>query len=168
MSLKEKINAANEEAVRRITAAEPVLVDVAPASEVIPGMRDKLILHSGPPIQWSRMCGAQRGVAIGMCIFEGWAKDRSDAEKQIEAGEISFEPNHHHSTVGPMAGTITSNMWVWVVENKAFGNRAYCRQVESFQQFGDHSPKALGLLEQWRDVWAPRFARPCGRWAECP
>jgi len=36
MSLKEKINAANEEAVRRITAADPVLVDVAPASEVIP------------------------------------------------------------------------------------------------------------------------------------
>ncbi len=73
----------------------------------------------------------------------------------LAAGEIALEPNHHHAAVGPMAGTITRNMWVWVVENKAFGNRAFCRQVESFQQFGDYSRDALGLLEQWRDVWGP-------------
>jgi Protein of unknown function (DUF1116) len=155
MSLKEKIDAANAEAVRRITAADPVLVDVAPAGEVIPGMRDRLILHSGPPLDGRRMCGAQRGAAIGMCIFEGWAKDRADAERKITAGEISFEPNHHHSAVGPMAGTITRTMWVWVVENKTFGNRAFCRQVESFQQFGDYSADALSTLEKWRDVWGP-------------
>jgi hypothetical protein len=101
------------------------------------------------------MCGAQRGAAIGMCLFEGWAKDPQEAEGMLRSGEIALEPNHHHGAVGPMAGTITRNMWVWVVENKAFGNREYCRQVESFQQFGDYSPKALGLLEQWRDVWGP-------------
>ena len=155
MSLKERIEAANAEALRRITAADPVLVDVAPAAEVIPGMRDRLVLHSGPPIEWARMCGAQRGAVIGMCLFEGWAKDREDAERRISAGEISLEPNHHHAAVGPMAGTITRNMWVWVVENKAFGNRAYCRQVESFQQFGDYSKDALSLLEKWRDEWGP-------------
>ena len=60
MTLKERINAANVEALRRIVAADPVLVDVAPASEVIPGMRDRLILHAGPPVDWARMCGAQR------------------------------------------------------------------------------------------------------------
>jgi len=155
MSIKEKVDAANAEAARRIIAADPVLVDVAPASEVIPGMRDRLVLHSGPPVDWKRMCGAQRGAAIGMCIFEGWAKDHEEAARRIEAGEISFEPNHHHSTVGPMAGTITPHMWVWVVENKAFGNRAFCRQVESFQQFGDYSPQALSALVSWRDVWGP-------------
>ncbi len=74
MSIKEKVDAANAEAARRIIAADPVLVDVAPALEVIPGMRDRLVLHSGPPVDWKRMCGAQRGAAIGMCIFEGWAK----------------------------------------------------------------------------------------------
>jgi Protein of unknown function (DUF1116) len=155
MELKERINAANEEAFRRIVAADPVLVDVAPASQVIPGMRDRLILHSGPPIEWKRMCGAQKGAAIGMCLFEGWAKDADEAQRLLASGEIAFEPNHHHSAVGPMAGTITSNMWVWVVENKAFGNRAYCRQVESFQQFGDYSKDALATVAQWRDVWGP-------------
>ncbi|HYL25630.1 MAG TPA: DUF1116 domain-containing protein [Burkholderiales bacterium] len=155
MALKERINAANGEALRRIVAADPVLVDVAPAAEVVPGMRDRLILHSGPPITWQRMCGAQRGAAIGMCLFEGWAKDGAQAERMLAGGEVALEPNHHHRTVGPMAGTITSNMWVWVVENRAFGNRAQCRQVESFQQFGDYSKDALAGLEKWRDVWGP-------------
>jgi hypothetical protein len=155
MSLKERITAANEEAFRRIVAADPVLVDVAPAGEVIPGLKDRMILHSGPPVTWDRMCGAQRGAAIGMCLFEGWAPDAAAAERMLAAGEVALEPNHHHATVGPMAGTITRTMWVWVVENRAFGNRAYCRQVESFQQFGDHSRDALAGLEKWRDVWAP-------------
>lgn len=155
MSLKERINAANEEAFRRIVTADPVLVDVAPASAVIPGLRDRMILHSGPPVTWERMCGAQRGAAIGMCLFEGWAGDAREAERMLGAGEIDLEPNHHHATVGPMAGTITRNMWVWVVENRAFGNRAFCRQVESFQQFGDHSKEALAGLEKWRDLWGP-------------
>jgi hypothetical protein len=155
MNLKERIEAANAETFRRITEADPVLVDVAPAAEVIPGMKDRLMLHSGPPIDWAHMCGAQRGAAIGMCLFEGWAKDSKEAEDMIKAGEITFEPNHHHSAVGPMAGTITNNMWVWVVENRAFGNRAYCRQVESYQQFGDFSKDALDALRSWRDVWGP-------------
>ena len=100
MSLRERINAANEEALRRIVAADPVLVDVAPASEVIPGLRDRMILHSGPPVAWDRMCGAQRGAAIGMCLFEGWANDPAEAERLLNSGEIALEPNHHHATVG--------------------------------------------------------------------
>ena len=168
MILKERINAANEEAFRRIVAADPVLVDVAPASEAIPGMRDRLILHSGPPVAWERMCGAQRGAAIGMCLFEGWAKDAQEAARMLAAGEIALEPNHPHAAVGPMAGTITRNMWVWVVENKAFGNRACCRQVESFQQFGDYSENALGGLAQWRDVWAPALRAAVRRMGGVP
>ena len=168
MSLKERINQANDEALRRLTGGDPVLVDVAPAAEVIPGLGDRMILHSGPPVSWERMCGAQRGAAIGMCLFEGWAKDPAQAERMLAAGEIALEPNHHHAAVGPMAGTITSNMWVWVVQNKTFGNRACCRQVESFQQFGDHSETALNQLRQWRDVWGPALRAAVGRMGGVP
>ena len=38
--LKQKIEAANAEALKRINAAEPVLIDVAPAGEGIPGLKD--------------------------------------------------------------------------------------------------------------------------------
>jgi hypothetical protein len=155
MGIKEKIESANAEALRRIVAADPVLVDVAPASEAVPGMRDRLVLHSGPPVDWKHMCGAQRGAVAGMLLFEGWARSYAEAERLLESGGIALEPNHHHRTVGPMAGTITSNMWVFVVENRTFGNRACCRQVESYQQFGDYGPDALAGLASWRDVWGP-------------
>lgn len=166
--LKERIQAANDEALRRVLAADPVLVDVAPAAEAVPGMRDRLILHAGPPITWDRMCGAQRGACIGMALFEGWARDAAEAERMLAAGEIALEPNHHHAAVGPMAGTITRSMWVWVVENRAFGNRACCRQVESIQQFGDHSPKALEVLQKWRDLWAPALRAAVRRMGGMP
>ena len=159
MDIKQKIEKANEEAARRLTIGEPVLVDIAPAGEVIPGMHGKMITHAGPPIEWQRMCGAQQGAIIGMTIYEGWANTPDEARKMLEKGEIRLEPNHHHQTVGPMAGTISPSAPVWVVENKAFGNRAFCRQVEGNQQFGDYSDQALQGLRMWRDVWAPTLRK---------
>lgn len=159
MDLKEKIKAANEEAGKRLVEAEPFLVDIAPAGEVIPGMEDKMITHSGPPISWEKMCGAQKGAIIGNVIFEGWAKDYDEALRLLENGEIKLEPNHHHHAVGPMAGTISKSAPVWVVENKRFGNRAYCRQVEGKQQFGNYHEEALVDLRKWRDLWAPTLRK---------
>jgi hypothetical protein len=157
--IKQKIEAANAEVVKRINEAAPVLVDIAPAGEVIPGLNDRMMLHSGPPVDWEKMCGAQRGAMIGVVLFEGWAKSPEEAEKLLQSGAIKFEPNHHHQTVGPMAGTISVSMPVWVVENRAFGNRAFCRQVEGRQQFGEYSEGALEGLRLWRDVWAPSLRK---------
>jgi len=155
MDIKQKIEQANQQALKKMTDAIPVLVDIAPAIEVIPGMEDKMVLHSGPPIPWERMGGAQRGAVIGEVIYEGWAETVEDATKLLDNGKIKLEPNHHHDAVGPMAGTISANSWVYVVENKAFGNKAFCRQVEGMQQFGDYSEKALAGLFAWRDIFAP-------------
>jgi hypothetical protein len=58
-----------------------------------------------------------------------------------------------------MAGTISVSMPVWVVENRAFGNRAFCRQVEGRQQFGEYSEGALDGLRLWRNVWAPSLRK---------
>lgn len=155
MDIKQKIEGANEEAANRISAGNPVLVDIAPAGDVIPGMEGKMITHAGPPIAWERMCGAQQGAVIGMVLYEGWAKTSEEARDLIDKGEIKLEPNHHHDAVGPMAGTISPSAPVWVVENRAFGNRAYCRQVEPKQQFGEYSEEALDGLRKWRDLFAP-------------
>ncbi len=157
--IKEKIEEANGEAAKRLNAADPVLVDIAAAGEVIPGLGDKMILHSGPPVDWARMCGAQRGAMIGVVLYEGWAKSPEEAVGLLEGGTIRLEPNHHHQAVGPMAGTISASMPVWVVENRAFGNRAFCRQVEGRQQFGEYSDGALKDLRLWRDVWAPALRK---------
>jgi hypothetical protein len=155
MDIKQEIESANEEAARRLTTGEPVLVDIAPAGEVIPGMQGKMITHSGPPIEWQNMCGAQKGALIGMVLYEGWARTPEEAKSTLDEGAIRLEPNHHHQAVGPMAGTISPSLPVFVVENKTYGNRAYCRNVEGRQQFGDYSAAALDNLRSWRDVWAP-------------
>lgn len=157
-SIKQAIDAANAQAVERIIAADPVLIDIAPAGEVIPGLEDRMVLHSGPPVTWDRMCGAQRGAVIGMVLFEGWAQDPDGATRLLESGEIRLEPNHHHQSVGPMAGTISPSLPVFVVENTSFGNHAFCRQVERQQQFGDYSEGAIRGLQMWRDFWAPSIA----------
>jgi hypothetical protein len=48
---------------------------------------------------------------------------------------------------------------VWVVENRTFGNRAFARQVEGRQQFGEYSEAALQELRLWRKVWAPALRK---------
>ena len=55
-AVKEKVERANKEAFDRMVAADPVLIDVIPASEAIPTLADRMILHAGPPIGWDRMC----------------------------------------------------------------------------------------------------------------
>lgn len=124
------IDQANEEVIKRIKAARPVLVGMGKAKDVIPGYHDHLILHAGPPITWERMCGPTKGAVMGALIYEGMAKDEEEAEKMAAGGAIEFAPCHHYHSVGPMAGVVSPNMPVFILENKAFGNRAFCTQNE--------------------------------------
>lgn len=151
----QQVEAANMEALKRLNEARPVLVDVVPARDVIPGMGERMVLHSGPPLSWQRMCGAQRGAVIGMVLFEGWAQSPAEAVAMVEAGDVALDANHEHQAVGPMAGTISPSMPVWVVEDRAHGTRAFCRVLEQSQQFGAYSDAALAPLRSWRDIRGP-------------
>jgi hypothetical protein len=105
------IQQANETAVTRMMEARPILKSVATARDVIPGMRDNLILHAGPPITWERASGPMRGAIVGGLIFEGLATDWESAEKLVQSGEIDLEPCHEHRSVGPMAGVTTASIF---------------------------------------------------------
>ncbi len=153
--LKGRVEAANTVALARLVTADPVLIDVAPAGEVVQGLEGRMILHAGPPIPWERMCGAMRGSLVGLVLWEGWASAPEEAERLLAAGKVRLEPNHHHHGVGPMAGTTSPSLPVWVVENRTSGNLAYCRLAEGMQQFGQFDIEALSGLNRWRDVWAP-------------
>ena len=126
----EDIDAANQEACQRIIRGRPVLVGMDQAGRVIPGMHQRMILHAGPPITWERMCGPQRGAVMGALIYEGMAQDEAEATNLAASGAIEFSPCHEHHTVGPMAGVVSASMPVFILENKTFGNRAYCTQNE--------------------------------------
>ncbi len=156
------IAAANAEAVRRILAARPAVVGVGTALSTVPGMTKRTVLHAGPPVGWKRMCGPMRGAVIGGLIYEGLARDAAEAEAMAASGEITFDPCHHHSAVGPMAGVVTASMPVWIVENEAFGNRAFCTFNEGLGKvlrYGANSPEVIERLRWIERVLAPVVAR---------
>jgi hypothetical protein len=158
----QRIEQANQEALRRILTGEPSLVDVVPASQAIPGLTDHMILHAGPPIGWDRMCGPMRGAVSGIAVFEGWADDLDDAEKKAMAGSFAFHPNHNFGAVGPMTGLTTKNQPVMVVENGAFGNRAYCAINEGLgkvMRFGGNDAEVLSRLRWIQEVLGPVLGR---------
>jgi len=124
--LEDLITTANRKALEIIQNGQPTLIGLSTAAEAIPGMHKHLILHAGPPIEWSRMSGPLRGAVIGGLIYEGLASTPEEAMELASSGKIEFDPCHHHDAVGPMAGVVTASMPVWVVENLAYGNKAYC------------------------------------------
>ena len=93
------IETANEKAIGRMLASDPVLVDVVPAVEAIPTLTENRILHAGPPINWDKMCGPMQGAVCGIAVFEGWAKDLDDAAGLSNEGAFEFLPNHHFDAV---------------------------------------------------------------------
>jgi hypothetical protein len=148
------IDEANEEVCRRVKLGRPVLAGMGIARQVIPGMHDRMILHAGPPIAWERMCGPQRGAVMGALIYEGIAKDESDAERLAASGGVEFSPCHHHHAVGPMAGIVSPSMPVFIMENKAFGNQAFATQNEGLGKvlrYGGMGPEVYARLK-WMET----------------
>ena len=158
-SVENLIEKANGEALARILAAEPVLVDVCRAGELIPGLdAERLMLHAGPPIEWQRMCGPLKGAVCGAIVFEGWAADLQAAETLAAGGGVKFTPNHHYGAVGPMTGITTRSMPLLVVENRAHGNQAYCALNEGLgkvMRFGGNDAEVLARLAWLRDDFGP-------------
>jgi len=157
----EKIEAANKQALSKILQAEPVLIDVQPAGDVIKGLGKNIILHSGPPIGWDRMCGPMRGAVCGIAVFEGWAKDLAEAEATAARGGFTFHPNHHFGAVGPMTGMTTMSQPVMIVENRKFGNRTYCTINEGLGtvlRFGGNNAEVLDRLRLIAAVIGPALS----------
>jgi hypothetical protein len=155
------IDAANRTAVERMISTRPILTGVARAGDVVPGLRENLLLHAGPPIEWERMSGPLRGAVIGALIFEGLAKDEAGAVARVERGEIDFEPCHHHATVGPMAGVTSASMQVYVVEDATHGLRTFSNLNEGYGKvlrYGAFSDEVIAKLRWMNGTMAPILA----------
>ncbi len=154
----EETEEANRKAVEAFTSADPVLVDIKLAKEVIPEIDNKKFGHAGPPISWDRMSGPLKGAVIGAAIYEGLAKDEKEVEKLVSSGELNFVPNHDVSAVGPMAGVISPNMPVFVVKNAAGNNVAYTNfneGVGKVLRYGAYSKEVIDRLNWMRDSLFP-------------
>ena len=164
-----EIAAANQEAVGRVLQARPTLVGMGTAGDVIPGMHKDL--DPALPARrstWERMCGPTRGAVMGALIYEGLAATPRKPPSSPPPGEIEFAPCHHHHAVGPMAGIVTASMPVFILENKTFGNRAYCTQNEGLGKVLRYGGMATEVIERlhWMET-RPLPGAATRRWSPC-
>jgi hypothetical protein len=157
LDLTRRIEAANQETLRRIVESHPQIVDVAPAREAL-GLPTHTILHAGPPIEWQRMCGPQRRAVLGAIQFEGWADNNETAAALVAGGQVRLGPNHAYHAVGPMTGVISPSMPLLVARNETFGNYGFATFNEGRGNtlwFGVYDQGALDRLRWIRDTLGP-------------
>ena len=76
------------DAVARLAAARPLVIDVVPASEVSEHHANGGVTHAGPPIEPARMCPPMRA-ALGSALWlEGVAGTPAEAIALVEDGQI--------------------------------------------------------------------------------
>lgn len=156
------IREANEEVLYRLKNASPRLVDIQRAGDVIEGLDKYTVLHAGPPIEYPDMCAPMQEAVHAALIYEGLASDRNEAVKVAASGIIRYLTCHEKGAVGPMTGVTTASMPLFVVENTAYGNRAYSTinegagDVIRFGACTDNTVKRLHWIE---DVLGPALKR---------
>ncbi|HSM24075.1 MAG TPA: DUF1116 domain-containing protein [Anaerolineaceae bacterium] len=156
------IDQANQKAIDAFMEARPVLVGVAKAKDVIPGMHENLFLHAGPPVTWERMSGPVRGAMIGAMFLEGKAKSVEEAETILKSGKIEFAPCHHYDSTGPMAGVMSPSMMVYIVENTTTGYKAFSGLNEGrgkVLRMGAYSEEVINRMKWLNDVLGPAVDR---------
>ena len=122
--LAQKIDAANEIAANRLIQADPVWEDVRPAGEVLEGMEDYTVTHSGPPIAYEDMVRLHQRGMVSACLFEGWAKTEEEAIKLIESGKLKIISALDTNTSGSGTGIITKSVAMLVVRDRVSGKMA--------------------------------------------
>jgi hypothetical protein len=156
MDTKERIKLANRAAADCVIKSDPVLVDILPAEQVITGISDQVILHSGPPIPYADMVPLHQRGMISAMLFEGWAKNPKEADERLRAGEIEIDSALNRNTVGAGTGIITRSVAMMVVEDRTGGKRAATFPAEgSFQGgfcgWGLYSPEIAENLRYMRE-----------------
>lgn len=155
-SIRERVETANEESVKRMMDSDPLWVDIVQAREIMK-TKKKLILHAGPPIDWVDASGPLRGAIIGAVIYEGWADNENKASKLVSEGEVKLDCTHHYNAVGPMAGVISPSMPLYELWDRKFGNRTYSNMNEGIGKvlrYGAYSEEVIRRLRWIADVFS--------------
>jgi hypothetical protein len=154
--------AANRVSFERMTRSEPVLCNLAPASDVVPHFTRDVILTSGPTMPFADYFGGQRAAIIGAARFEGVAGDETEAESKFRRGELRVLGCQALGCVGSLAGVYSASMPVFVVRNSEGGNLGYCNMYEGTNprrlNYGVYDDGVRDRLMHIRDNVAPTLA----------
>lgn len=163
-SVANEIQLANEKVIDLLQNSDPYWVGMKPAIEVVPDMRERLILHSGPDIPWEEMCETQRQGGINGVLYEGYAETREEAEEMLKSGEIAFVSGNDYHIVVPGSGIATPSMVMNVVEDRYCGTRGYCAPFEGPNRgglagWGVYNDAIHAHLDNMRNLIGPALTR---------
>lgn len=154
--------AANREAVQRLMATDPILVDVRKAGEAVPGFEPATILTSGPPMAWEEIVGGQREAVIGAAQYEGLGANREEVIKKLESGDIMVRPCSDLGCVGSVAGVYSASMPVFVVRDRDTDSVSFCNLYEGSSprrlNYGCYDDEVHERLVWIRDHLGPTVA----------
>ena len=163
MRLAERIDLANAEAARRLTASRARWVDVRPLRDVVLDLGAYEVTHGGPPLLWREMGGAQRGAVLAAVLLEGWARTPAEARGMLDRAEVSLRPNHHAGGVGTGAGVGSPTMPVCVLEERGVADRqgtlSWAPLAPAGVDAGAHDAATLARRRRWREAIAPALGR---------
>ena len=163
-SIAHKIQQANDKVIDIMQNSDPYWIGLQPAMDVVPDMREGLILHSGPEIPWDEMCETQRQGGINGVLYEGYAKTREEAEKMLKSGEISFASGNDYHIVVPGSGIATAHMVMNVVEDRYTGVKGFCAPFEGPNRgglagWGVYNEAIHAHLDRMRTTIGPAITR---------
>lgn len=163
-SVAKEIQLANEKVIDFLQNSDPYWVGMKPAIEVVPDMKEGIILHSGPDIPWEEMCQTQRQGGINGVLYEGYAKTPEEAEAMLKSGEITFAPGNDYHIVVPGSGIATPHMVMNVVEDRYSGVKGFCAPFEGPNRgglagWGIYNEAIHAHLNLMRDTIGPAITR---------
>lgn len=158
----EKIDAANQEVLRRLDRGAPQMVAVRTARDVIPVLaEDRVILHCGPRIAVEDTVDPLRRSMRAAICAEGWASSPDEADALMRDGSVRLEPANAHGVVVPMATAMGPGTPVWAVELAEAGITTYApigQGPGDVAWFGRDTPGAIERLVLLREVVGPVLA----------
>jgi hypothetical protein len=157
-TLGSEIDEANRKAADHIISAEAALVDVMPARKAIPGFKDNLITHAGPPISWERMLKVQKIAVINAIRSEGLADTPQRADRLVSRQEVLVKSNHEYGNVSGMCGVTSASSPVLVFKDNVHGNTSTDWMQTDMTSFGDSYERGMKEVEFVRETLAPVMA----------
>jgi len=144
---------ANREAVERIKATRPVLLEPVLARNAI-GLVEGELGHAGPPFAPGEVPSpVVLNALAAAAIHEGWAGAIEPARRLVLDGVIRLRPNHSLGTVSPMAGVVRPSQRLFRLVDRATGAESFAtlaekgRRVLRFGHYDAHVAEGLRFLE---------------------
>ncbi|HEY7904875.1 MAG TPA: DUF1116 domain-containing protein [Casimicrobiaceae bacterium] len=163
MSGTAQVDDANRVALARVAAAQPLLVDIRPAGEVIAGIARHDLLHAGPPLDgWTEACGALRGAAAGTLLLAAHAPTAEDALEAAGRPPWLLRSGAALRTMCTFGGVIGWCTPVFVVRDARTGRDAYAAINEgrgAALRYGSTAPETLDRLRWLQGDFADVLGR---------